>query len=109
MVRWTPPLPAQFGDVPAGFDLFFGCSRGGCHRGKMIEVRECVRRWGQEGLIADVASRFRCEACRRRGARPELRRRAISLRPTKPAPRPPSAVDSLVRAISDVRPQGTVN
>lgn len=110
MVRWAPPLPERFGNLPAGFDLFFGCGSGGCHRGVLVDRIDCIRRWGEEGRIDDIARRLRCETCKRRGAVAELRRKPLRSTQTEGerAHAKLSLADKLAGDIAKLKPTGIV-
>lgn len=105
---WIPPLPERFGQLKRNYALMVRCASGGCHRGTRFDRDECVRRWGEEGNIADVLKRFKCRRCGRRRVSVEIVRdnavRTVGER-VRDAMTP---VDRLARAIADVRPEGKV-
>lgn len=63
-MAFKEPVPERFGAVGGG--LMFSCRN--CGRGTAFERAELIKRWGEEGKVAEIAQRFRCTNCRRRGA-----------------------------------------
>jgi hypothetical protein len=75
-MAWMPPVPERFGEIGLTHGLMFTCEA--CTRGRTIDRAELVKRWGEEGRVADVVARFRCSNCaskrqrRRAGVRVQM-------------------------------------
>lgn len=108
-MTYRPKVPTFFGDVADSQGMLFTCI--GCSRATAVSGDEARDRWGREGRVAEIALRFRCRNCGRRGAAVEMIRGKvfISTREGERAFKKGREFDRFVRAIIELRPNRKIS
>lgn len=103
---YRPQVPARFGALTPSQGIMFTCR--GCTRAMALQRADLVRRWGEEGRVADVAARFRCANCKQRGAAVAIMRMRDERTEGERARAKLEPVDRLLFDIAAIRIDGEV-
>jgi DNA-directed RNA polymerase subunit RPC12/RpoP len=100
MIRAPEPAPARFGLIPDARGLVFTCRH--CGRPYAVARDAALRAWGEQGRIAETATRIRCKQCGKRGM-------TAALAPAKAGlGSKADDVAALLAAIARIKPRGEV-
>jgi hypothetical protein len=104
---YRPPVPERFGALTPSQGIMFTCR--GCTRAMALPRADLVKRWGEEGRVADVAARFRCANCKRRGAAVAIARMRDERTDGERARAELAPIDRLVHDIAALKTLGQVD
>lgn len=67
MVGRTPEVPVKFSQLPWGWGIEFKCQA--CGRRAGFDKNDLLQKWGEEGRVRDIATKFACMNCRAKNPR----------------------------------------